>query len=35
MLCCMCKKGIKAVCNVIGGGLMGVCMLATPEGFYL
>lgn len=21
MLCCMCKKGIKAVCNLIGGGI--------------
>lgn len=23
MLCCMCKKGIKAVCNLIGGGING------------
>lgn len=28
MLCCMCKKGIKVVCNLIGGGLRGcACVL--------
>lgn len=33
MLCCMCKNGIKVVCNLIGRGLSGVCMCVTPEVF--
>lgn len=33
MLCCMCKNGIKVMCNLIGRGLSGVCMCVTPEVF--